>query len=138
MCCHLEHHRRVTAVLQVLLRDKMNVLLLLLPLAIVSHAVKWPAGVTFVLALLPLCSLAEVRRTSKDRLAPWPRALVLPQQHVSQCSCLLTTQLRGQGGEVQCVQSDSQPPLPRPVPVSMPCCCVCCLCLSAGAYRGWA
>jgi hypothetical protein len=49
--------------LQVLLRDKMNVLLLLLPLAIVSHAVKWPAGVTFVLALLPLCSLAEVRRS---------------------------------------------------------------------------
>lgn len=45
---------------QVLLRDKMNILLLLLPLALVSHGVKWPAGVTFVLALLPLCSLAEV------------------------------------------------------------------------------
>lgn len=38
----------------------MNILLLLLPLAIISHAVKWPAGVTFVLSLLPLCSLAEV------------------------------------------------------------------------------
>lgn len=48
------------AAMQVLLRDKMNVLLLLLPLAIVSHAVSWPAGVTFVLAVLPLCSLAEV------------------------------------------------------------------------------
>jgi hypothetical protein len=46
----------------VLLRDKMNLLLLLLPVALVSHAVKWPAGATFVLALLPLCSLAEVRR----------------------------------------------------------------------------
>lgn len=125
----------MTSVLQVLLRDKMNVLLLLLPLAIVSHAVKWPAGVTFVLALLPLCSLAEVRRSSKDRLTPWPRALVLPQQHVPQRSCLLTTQLLGQAGGVQCVQSDSQPPKSR---VSMPCCCVCCMCLCVGADRGWA
>jgi hypothetical protein len=48
------------AAAQVLLRDKMNILLLLLPLALVSHGIKWPAGVTFVLALLPLCSLAEV------------------------------------------------------------------------------
>jgi hypothetical protein len=47
--------------LQVLLSHKMNTLLLLLPLAIVSHASQWPAGVTFSLALLPLCSLAEVR-----------------------------------------------------------------------------
>lgn len=47
--------------LQVLLKDKMNVLLLLLPFAIISKAVGWTAGVTFILSLLPLCSLAEVR-----------------------------------------------------------------------------
>jgi hypothetical protein len=39
----------------------MNVLLLPLPFALASHAAGWPAGATFVLALLPLCSLAEVR-----------------------------------------------------------------------------
>lgn len=64
--------------LQVLLRDKMNVLLLLLPLAIVSHALRWPAGVTFVLSLLPLCSLAEVGTQSSaqslQRYLRWPAA----------------------------------------------------------------
>lgn len=48
--------------LQVFLRDKMNVLLLLFPFAIISKAHKWSAGVTFILSLLPLCSLAEVRK----------------------------------------------------------------------------
>jgi hypothetical protein len=52
--------------LQVLLKDKMNVLLLLLPFAIISKAVGWAAGATFLLSLLPLCSLAEVRRTSSS------------------------------------------------------------------------
>jgi hypothetical protein len=50
---------------QVLLKDKMNLLLLLLPLAVISKAAGWAAGATFLLALLPLCSLAEVRCCSK-------------------------------------------------------------------------
>jgi hypothetical protein len=45
----------------VLLKDKMNLLLLLLPFAVISKAAGWAAGATFMLALLPLCSLAEVR-----------------------------------------------------------------------------
>lgn len=47
---------------EVLLGSKMNALLLPLPFALVSHAAGWPPGATFVLALLPLCSLAEVGR----------------------------------------------------------------------------
>lgn len=47
---------------QVLIDSKMNILLLMLPFAMVSANVGWPAGYTFVLALLPLCSLAEVGR----------------------------------------------------------------------------
>lgn len=46
----------------VLLGSKMNLLLLLLPFAFISAGVSWPAGATFILALLPLCSLAEVQR----------------------------------------------------------------------------
>jgi hypothetical protein len=46
--------------LQVLFSNKMNVLLLLLPLAITSKSLGWAAGATFLLSLLPLCSLAEV------------------------------------------------------------------------------
>jgi hypothetical protein len=45
----------------VLFDNKMNVLLLLTPFAFISAGVGWPAAVTFILALLPLCSLAEVR-----------------------------------------------------------------------------
>lgn len=69
------HTPTVCVVAQVLLRDKMNVLLVLLPLAIISHALKWPAGVSFVLALLPLCSLAEVRR-------PPCSGVTMPCQHL--------------------------------------------------------
>ena len=45
---------------QVLFGSKMNILLLLLPLAFISSGVHWPSGVSFLFALLPLCSLAEV------------------------------------------------------------------------------
>jgi hypothetical protein len=39
----------------------MNVLLLPLPFALASGWAGWPPAAKFVLALLPLCSLAEVR-----------------------------------------------------------------------------
>jgi hypothetical protein len=44
----------------VLLGSKLNILLLPLPLALASPALGWPAGATLMLALVPLCSLAEV------------------------------------------------------------------------------
>jgi hypothetical protein len=47
----------------VLLKDRMNLLLLLLPLAVLSKGLGWSHGATFVLSLLPLCSLAEVCQT---------------------------------------------------------------------------
>ncbi|KIZ06925.1 Vacuolar cation/proton exchanger 3 [Monoraphidium neglectum] len=47
----------------------MNVLLLPLPFALASHAAGWPAGATFVLALLPLCSLAERLGMITEQLA---------------------------------------------------------------------
>jgi hypothetical protein len=56
----------VVVQLQVLLKDKMNLLLLLLPFAVISKAAGWAAGATFLLALLPLCSLAEVRCCSQS------------------------------------------------------------------------
>lgn len=54
-----------------LLDSKMNLLLLLTPLAFASAGAGWPAGVTFLLALLPLCSLAEV--SSMDPVCRWDR-----------------------------------------------------------------
>ncbi|KAF6253255.1 Sodium/calcium exchanger protein-domain-containing protein [Scenedesmus sp. NREL 46B-D3] len=56
-------------VVEVLLKDKMNVLLLLLPLAVVSKAAGWAAGATFLLSLLPLCSLAERLGMITEQLA---------------------------------------------------------------------
>ncbi|KAF8055733.1 cation/proton exchanger 4 [Scenedesmus sp. PABB004] len=54
---------------EVLLTSKMNVLLLLLPLAAASQLAAWPPGVTFVLALLPLCPLAERLGLITEQLA---------------------------------------------------------------------
>jgi hypothetical protein len=61
----------------VLLRSKMNLLLLLLPPAIIAHALQWPAGAVFVLSLLPLCSLAEVRKCTT---ALWHRPCITALQ----------------------------------------------------------
>ncbi|WIA41716.1 hypothetical protein OEZ86_009061 [Tetradesmus obliquus] len=58
-----------TEIVEVLLKDKMNVLLLLLPFAVISKAVGWAAGATFLLSLLPLCSLAERLGMITEQLA---------------------------------------------------------------------
>jgi hypothetical protein len=69
--------------MQVLLKDKMNVLLLLLPFAVISKAAGWAAGATFLLSLLPLCSLAEVRYSS-SRPVKYPlNGLLLYQQQIN-------------------------------------------------------
>jgi Ca2+:H+ antiporter len=53
----------------ILLESKMNILLLLMPFAFISHAVGWPSGATFMLALLPLCALAERLGMITEQLA---------------------------------------------------------------------
>ncbi|GBG00092.1 calcium proton exchanger [Raphidocelis subcapitata] len=53
----------------ILLGSKMNALLLLMPFAFASHAVGWPSGATFMLALLPLCALAERLGMITEQLA---------------------------------------------------------------------
>lgn len=63
--------------MQVLFKDKMNVLLLLLPFAIVSKAVGWAAGPTFILSLLPLCSLAEVGLQCRCSLLCWLTLVII-------------------------------------------------------------
>ncbi|KAI8466789.1 MAG: Ca2+ antiporter/cation exchanger [Monoraphidium minutum] len=47
----------------------MNILLLPLPFALAGRAAGWPPGLTFVLALLPLCSLAERLGMITEQLA---------------------------------------------------------------------
>lgn len=70
-CSHWNYHQQAPAANgllgqlkseagAVLLGSKLNLLLLPLPLALAAQRAGWPAGAAFVLALLPLCSLAEV------------------------------------------------------------------------------
>ena len=44
---------------QMAVSGPLNVLLVATPVAILSYALAWPAGVTFVFSMIALCPLAE-------------------------------------------------------------------------------
>jgi Ca2+:H+ antiporter len=54
-----------------LLSSRLSLLLLLAPLALASHGLGWPGGLTFVLCALPLASLAERLGFVTEQLAAY-------------------------------------------------------------------
>lgn len=54
-----------------LFSSRLSLLLLLAPLALASHALGWPGGLTFVLCALPLASLAERLGFVTEQLAAY-------------------------------------------------------------------